>query len=347
MSAIENGDAQPTPQNIMQIDTSFWASKILLSAVRFELFTLLEENKKMTAKEIKESLNFNCMERHVYDYLDALTGFGFLTREGILESAHYSNSVDAAFFLDKGKQTYIGGLLEMFNNRIYHQWETLEDGLLTGLPQRGLKDLFNSLYESPDSMHEFVNAMSGFQMANFMNFVQTFDFSGYKTLVDVGGSSGLLSGMVAKQQPHMTCCTTFDLPPIKPIAEATIEKFNVGDRVKAASGDFFIDKFPAADVVVMGNILHDWDEETKLMLLKKAYDALPDGGAFVAIECVIDEDRKQNVFGLMMSLQMLMETGSGFDYTFDDFNNWAKIAGFKSTTILALAGPTSAAVAYK
>jgi hypothetical protein len=235
----------------------------------------------------------------------------------------------------------------MFNNRIYRQWETLEDGLLTGLPQRGFKDLFNSLYESPDSMHEFVNAMSGFQMANFMNFVQTFDFSGYKTLVDVGGSSGLLSVMVAKQQPHMTCCTTFDLPPIKPIAEATIEKFNVGDRVKAASGDFFVDKFPAADMVVMGNILHDWDEETKLMLMKKAYDALPDGGAFVAIECVIDEDRKQNVFGLMMSLQMLMETGSGFDYTFDDFNNWAKSAGFKSTMIFALAGPTSAAAAYK
>jgi hypothetical protein len=93
--------------------------------------------------------------------------------------------------------------------------------------------------------------------------------------------------------------------------------------------------------------LHDWDEETKLMLMKKAYDALPDGGSFVAIEGVIDDERKQNVFGLMMSLNMLIETGKGFDYTFADFNKWAKIAGFKSTSLLPLAGPTSAAIAYK
>jgi hypothetical protein len=97
----------------------------------------------------------------------------------------------------------------------------------------------------------------------------------------------------------------------------------------------------------MGNILHDWDEEKKLLLIKKAYDALPAGGAFVAIENVIDEQRKQNSFGLMMSLNMLIETGKGFDYTFSDFTSWAKAAGFKSTMIIPLTGPTSAAIAYK
>jgi hypothetical protein len=97
----------------------------------------------------------------------------------------------------------------------------------------------------------------------------------------------------------------------------------------------------------MGNILHDWDEENKLNLLRKAFEALPDGGAFAAIENVIDDERKQNVFGLMMSLNMLIETGSGFDYTFDDFNKWTRKVGFKSTVLLPLAGPASAAIAYK
>ncbi len=97
----------------------------------------------------------------------------------------------------------------------------------------------------------------------------------------------------------------------------------------------------------MGNILHDWDEETKIKLMQKAYDALPAGGVFIAIENVIDNDRKENVFGMMMSLNMLVETGDGFDYTFDDFSKWAKLVGFVSTSLLPLAGPSSAAIAYK
>jgi hypothetical protein len=145
---------------------------------------------------------------------------------------------------------------------------------------------------------------------------------------------------VAKNHPHMTC-TTVDLPPVESIAKETVERFQLSDRVKTKSGDFF------ADIVVMGNILHDWDEQQKLALMKKAFDALPAGGTFVAIDNVIDDYRKQNVFGLMMSLNMLSETGTGFDYTFGDFTGWAKSVGFKSTSTLPLAGPTSAAIAHK
>jgi hypothetical protein len=113
------------------------------------------------------------------------------------------------------------------------------------------------------------------------------------------------------------------------------------------SADFFKDPFPKADVVTMGNILHDWDEEKKLMLMRKAYEALPQGGAFVAIESIIDDDRKKNAFGMMMSLNMLIETGTGFDYTFADFNKWATATGFTSTSLVQLSGPSSAAIAYK
>jgi len=165
-------------------------------------------------------------------------------------------------------------------------------------------------------------------------------------LTDAGGASGLLSLMVAKYQPHMTC-TSFDLPQVEMIANDTIQHFQLADRVKTSNGDFFADPLPKADIVVMGNILHDWDEEKKLMLMKKAYETIPAGGAFVAIENIIDEDRKQNVFGLMMSLNMLIETGKGFDYTFSDFNKWANDVGFKSTSLISLAGPSSAAIAYK
>jgi hypothetical protein len=346
---MENNSAHPSPANIMQIGTGFWASKILLSAIKFQVFTKLANGKKMSAKEIKTSLSLNCTDRHFYDLLDALTVFGFLKREGLLETAVYTNSLDTDTFLDKNKPTYIGGILEMMNNRLYRFWGDLEEGLLTGLAQNEAKegqDFFGLIYQDPQKLREFVNAMSGIQMGNFMTFAQKFDFSKYKTLVDIGGSAGLLSLMVAKHQAHMYC-TTVDLPPVEPIAAETIQKFQLADRVKTASADFFADAFPPADVITMGNILHDWDEEKKLMLMKKAYEALPQGGAFIAIEGIIDNERKQNVFGMMMSLNMLIETGTGFDYTFDDFNKWAKAIGFKSTALLQLAGPSSAAIAYK
>ncbi len=266
------------PSHIMQIGTGFWASKILLSAVKFQIFTTLAEKKTMAANELKSHLGFSCTDRNVYDYLDALTTFGFLNRAGLLETAQYSNSADTDFFLDKKKPSYIGGMLEMMNNRLYGFWGNLEEGLLSGLAQNEAKNgenLFDAIYPDADKLKEFIHAMSGFQMGNFMALAQTFDFSKYSTLVDVGGSAGLLSLMVAKHQAHMNC-TTWDLPPVAPIADEVIQQSQLQDRVKTAGGDFFKDEFPKADIVTMGNILHDWDEETKLMLLKKAYDALPD-----------------------------------------------------------------------
>ena len=240
-------------------------------------------------------------------------------------------------------------MLEMMNNRLYQFWGNLDEGLKTGQPQNEAKhghNLFEEIYKSPEKLNGFINAMTGVQVGSFMAFAQQFDFTNYKTLTDAGGSGAMLSVMVAKHQPHMKCLSV-DLPPVTPIAQNNINHFDLSDKVKAATGDFFNEAIPTADVITMGNILHDWDEEQKITLMQNAYNALPAGGAFVAIENIIDDDRTQNVFGLLMSLNMLIETGSGFDYTFADFTKWAKQVGFKTTSLLRLAGPTSAAIAYK
>ena len=156
----------------------------------------------------------------------------------------------------------------------------------------------------------------------------------------------MLSIQVAKHNPQITC-TSFDLPPVEPIAREIIQNFNLSDKIKTATGDFFKDPFPKADIITMGMILHDWGEEKKYQLIKKAYDVLPDGGAFVAIENIIDSQRSQNVFGLTMSLNMLIETEEGFDFTLEDFSTWTKAVGFKTVDLLPLAGPASAAIAFK
>lgn len=341
---------QPSPEMIMKIGMGFWPSKVLLTAVHSGLFTLLAEKGSMSAPVIKAAWGLQCTDRHFYDFLDTLTALGFLNREGVWDTAVYANGKDTDVFLDKNKPSYIGGILEMANNRLYPFWGDLGEGLKTGKPQNEVKNgadhPFAELYKSPERLTEFVNAMGGIQMGNFMTFAQKFDFSRYKTLLDAGGSGAGLCIAVARHQSHMQC-TSLDLAQVEPIAKANVNKAGVSDRVKTASGDFFEGALPKADVVVMGNILHDWDEEKKVALMKQAYDALPDGGAFVAIENVIDDDRRQNVFGLLMSLNMLIETGRGFDYTFADFNRWATVAGFKRAELLPLTGPASAAIAYK
>ncbi len=340
----------PSPEMIMQIGTGFWPSKILLTAIDFGLFTHIAQKGSLSAKEIKSALSLQCTDRHLFDFLDVLSSFGFLNREGLLENAQYSNSVDTDTFLDKNKPSYIGGILEMMNNRLYGFWGNLGDALQTGKAQneaaKGERPVFEVLYENQDLLKQFVNAMTGVQMGNFMALAQQFDFSKYNTFLDAGGSAGVLSLLVAQHNPHMQC-TTFDLPPVEPIAKATIEKFQLANRVKAMSGDFFNQALPKSDIVAMGNILHDWNEENKIHLIQKAYDALPKGGAFIAIEAIIDNERIKNPFGMMMSLNMLIETSDGFDYTFDDFNKWTKQVGFTSTQLMPLAGPASAAIAYK
>jgi len=238
----------------------------------------------------------------------------------------------------------------MANNRLYPFWNYLEEGLRTGTPQNeirsGRKSLFEEIYTSIDKTREFVNAMGGIQTGNFIKFAKEFDFSGYKTLCDIGGAGALLSAHVAANNPHMKCIS-FDLPPVSPIALENVSKMGLATRVEVRSGDFFSEPFPKADIITMGNILHDWGTDDKMKLISKAYDALPERGAFIVLENIIDDERRENAFGLMMSLNMLIETSEGYDFTAADFNEWASEAGFRRTSVMSLTGPSSAVIAIK
>ena len=335
------------PSKIMQIGMGFWASKTLLTAVNMDLFTFLAKGPK-SGKEIQEQLNLH--DRSLYDFLDTLVALGFLSRQGLKENATYSNAEDADLFLDKNKRSYIGGILEMSNNRLYPFWNHLEEALKTGAPQNESKNggasMFDAIYADENVLKEFLHAMGGVQAGNFDFFAKNFDFSTFKTHCDVGGSGGNLSIHIAKNNPHLISAT-FDLPPVEPIARGNIKELGLSDRISAKAGDFFTDDIPSADLITMGNILHDWGTNEKKMLIQKAYKALPDNGTLVVIENIIDNDRRKNAFGLMMSLNMLIETTEGFDYSMADFEVWAREAGFQHISIMPLTGPTSAIIARK
>jgi predicted O-methyltransferase YrrM len=331
----------------MEVGMAFWPSKVMLSAVELGVFSALGGGAK-TGEELRQELGLHT--RAVPDFFDTLVALRFLDRDGDGQAAAYRNTPETAMFLDRKSPQFMGGFLEMANARLYHHWGDLSEGLRTGQPQNELKhhgtSMFAELYSQPERLEQFMNAMAGISAGNFKAFAEKFDFSKYKTMCDVGGSTGQLSMFCARQHPQLTCISA-DLPEATRIAEKRIAAAGLGDRVSAQPIDFFADPLPKADVITMGMILHDWNLANKKMLIKKAYDALPPGGAYVVIENLIDDARRENAFGLMMSLNMLIEFGEAFDFTFADFKTWCTEAGFKAFDVIHLAGPASAGIAYK
>jgi hypothetical protein len=334
---------QLTPERIMQTGLAFWPSKTLLSAIEFGVFTELAQGPASFA-ELSGRLGLH--PRSALDFLDTLVALGFLTREG----DRYGNTPEADLFLDRKKPSYVGGILEMANHRLYPFWGHLSEALRTGLPQNELKSggagMFETLYAEPARLEQFLQAMTGISHGANIAIAKAFPWAGYQTFVDVGTAQGDLAAQIALANPHLRGMG-FDLPQVAPIFNEYVARVGVADRLTFQPGSFFTDPLPKADVVLMGHILHDWDLPTKQMLIAKAFDALPAGGALVVYEAIIDDDRSRNAFGLMMSLNMLIETPGGFDYTGADCAGWMKAAGFSSTRVEPLVGPDSMVVAVK
>lgn len=338
-------ETHPTPDSIMQIGTGFMASKTLLTATEMGLFTILGDG-PLTGDDLGDRLGLH--QRSRSDFFDALVSLGLLARAGDGPDATYSNTPDTAFFLDRNQPAYLGGFLEMANDRLYGFWGDLAEGLRTGGAQNEAKhggDLFGELYADAARLEQFLGAMQSIQMGNFMALLESVDFSDVSTVCDMGGANGTFSALAVARHPHLRAISV-DLAPVTPIAERHMAAMGAGDVVEVRTGDFFVDDFPRADLFVMGNVLHDWDEDQKRSLIQKARKSLNPGGRLIAIENVIDDARRVNAFGLLLSLNMLIETPGGFDYTGAQFDGWCLGAGFERTEIVPLAGPSSAAIAY-
>ena len=332
----------PSPDHILQTGLAFWASKTLLSAVEMEVFTELARR-----PESLESLTgrLGLHPRSSRDFLDALVALGFLERT----DGHYSNTQSSDLFLDKHKPSYIGGILEMANKRLYGHWTRLTTALRTGEQQNeatGEEEPFAAIYADPTRLKGFLRAMTGISRGANMAIASRFPWDKYKTAADCGTAQGDLMVQVALKNPHLTGIG-FDLPEVAPIFEEYVEHNGLSSRVSFQPGSFFTDPLPKVDVIMMGHILHDWDLEEKKMLIRKAYEAIPEGGAFIAYDAVIDDDRSKNAFGLLMSLNMLIETPGGFDFTGADCVGWMKEAGFREACVEHLVGPDSMVVGIK
>ena len=332
----------PPTERLFEIGSAYRQSKILLSAVELGVFSELAAG-PLDARDLARRIQVH--DRPARDFFDALVATGLLNRD---DEGRYRNTEESDFYLDRAKPTYLGASFDQYNRREYALWGCLTQSLQTGNPAAEThgQDHFGSLYNDAARFRTFVTAMTSGSLLAAQGIARQFPWENYQTLCDVGTAQGCLPVQVALTHPHVHAIG-FDLPMLRCAFEEYAFERNVADRVSFAGGDFFKDSLPQADVVVLGRVLHNWDLETKKMLLDKAYRAIRTGGAIIVYDLLIDDDRRASAAGLLSSLNMFLWTAGGFGYTARDCTNWMRSAGFAKTTVRDLPGGNAMIIGEK
>jgi len=317
------GSTVPSPDRIVELGYAFRAAKAVLSAVELGVFTALAKGPCDLGPLRRE---IGIAERGARDFFDALVALGLLDRD---TEGRYRNAPESGHYLDAAKSTYIGGDLDHLNVRGYARWHSLTAALKSGAPQTddGADGYFQTLYSDKGSLESFTKGMTGGTKLAAPIIASEFPWRKYGTVIDVGTAQGCLPVQIANDHPHITG-GGFDLPAMQPCFERYVYQHGLSHRLRFYPGDFFHDALPRADVLVFGRVLHNWNLATKRMLLKKAYDALPAGGALIVYERLIDDKRRASASGLLASLNMLIMTAGGFDFTGAECSDWMREAGF-------------------
>jgi hypothetical protein len=331
-----------TPDRIVKLGLAFRAAKALLSAVELGVFTALAES-PLDLDTLTKRVGID--ERGARDFFDALVALGMLERD---ESGRYANTLETDLYLDRQKPTYIGGELDHFNTYVYPHWNLLTPALRTGKPQSGARATghYPALYADQAALETLVKGMTGGTLPVAKALAAKFNWQNYKTIIDVGTAQGCLPVQIAHAHPHISG-GGFDLPPVAPHFGNYVREHDLSHRLRFYAGDFLQDPLQSADVLVFGRVLHNWDIATKRMLLKKAYDALPAGGALIVYERLIDDKRRVNAAALLASVNMVIMTAGGFDFTGADCISWMREAGFRNMRVELLTSEYSMVVGTK
>jgi hypothetical protein len=327
---------------ILQLGNAFRQAKALLSAVELDVFTTLGAGPlDLAALRAKTGIH----ARGARDFFDTLVALGLLDRD---TEGRYANMPDADLYLVRGRPTYLGELLNHLNSQEYPRWNGLTGALKTGQAQRetGENASYLGLYQEEANLKSFAQAMTGGSFPVARALAARFPWPEHATLIDVGTAEGCVPVVIARAHPHIVG-GGFDLPAVSPLFEAHVREHALSDRLRFFPGDFLTDALPPADVLIMGRVLHNWDLPTKQMLLAKAYQAIRPGGALIVYERLIDDARRTCAVGLLASLNMLVMTAGGFDYSGADCMDWMLQAGFRDLRVESLTSDQSMVVGMK
>jgi precorrin-6B methylase 2 len=331
---------------LMEIASGFWAFKTLAAANELGLFTRLSGKKRLSSTELAKTLGI--AERPAEMLLTGCAALGLLKKSG----SRYGNSALAETYLVKGVPQYFGGFVEMLDKRLYTGWATLADAIRTNRPTTWDPDKQESLFDNADPalLTGFWEAMHSISTSTGRALAAALDWKKFKRILDVGGGSGAFDIELCRRHRHLQA-TVYDLPKVAAVAAANVARAGLRARVETVGGDFFNDAvYPAGhDAVLLSLIMHDWSEADNRRILRKCYEALPSGGAVIICELLVNEAKTGPLPAALMSLNMLIETAGGRNYTAGEYGQWLRELGFRRlrTVRFVAPGADGAVIAYK
>lgn len=325
-------------QSVMEVASGFWRARTLFSAVELGLFTLLKKQ-PLTEAGVRAELKLSAQASG--DFLDALVSLGLLVREG----ETYRNSPSAQHYLDRDSDTYVGGFLLFMGYSLYPAWSRLTELLKSGSRQEGV-DSFGEWYKDADQVRGFMDAMDSVSAPVTAELIQRPEWKEYASFVDLGGARGNLAACLVRRHPHLDGHVV-DLPALEPFFDERMTKLNVAGKVEFHGGDFRSDPLPTVDVAIFGHVLHDWDEASRVLLIKRAYEAIKPGGMLLIYEELLDDDRRGPARTLLMSLNMKLVRDGGAEYTAAQCREWLTDAGFTDVSVEQLTATERLVKAYR
>ncbi|WP_181763842.1 methyltransferase [Streptomyces albidus (ex Kaewkla and Franco 2022)] len=319
MHADKTAALSPAP--VLQLTMAFYGSQALVSAVELDVFTQLADE-PLPLEEAERALGID--PRGARDFLDALVALDLLDRD---ESGYRSSTV-ARRYLDRREPTYVGGYAMMAKHYLMPMWGKLTDAVRTGAPQVPTGGGFFDGYQDPNAARPFLGAMDAVNAQVSRELTELVDWERYTSFVDVGGARGNLAATLVNRYPDLGG-TVFDLPQIEPFFQEHVEALGVADRVGFRAGDFFDDPLPQADVHILGHILHYYGAKERRQILESVYESANPGGGIVVYDRMIDDERSERALSLLGSLNMLLTSDGGREYTLGECHDWLREAGFE------------------
>ncbi|HET7149230.1 MAG TPA: methyltransferase [Candidatus Nitrosopolaris sp.] len=361
MSPLESPLKSVTPSPIMQMATGFWVSKTLMAAVELSVFTKISayqnhnDSKSITLKEFQNIVGIE-ESRPAEAFTTALVSLGLLKLNKNNDGEKtFANSELSSMFLDKSKSTYIGDVIAMFDERLYKRWDKLAQALKTNKPvgeKQGedIESIFDKAKSNQEAeqLQKFTHAMHGVSIGQAMALTQNVDFSKHTKMMDIGGGSGIYAIQVVANSPNMSA-VVLDSKPVCQVADRYIRQYNLQDKVQTMTFDLFKDQFPSdCDVAFLSHVLHIFDRDKNITLLKKIYDSLPnENGIIIISEWLLNDEKSGPIPSALMGLTMIIENSGGRGYSYNEISQMLTEVDFKNIERRALIEPAEIVIGYK
>ncbi len=337
MTARNEPDKADVPPSVamLQMISGFWISRALYIVAKLGLADHLRDKHK-TADELAAATGTHAPS--LYRVLRALSSVGVFVED--------DKRGFALTPLSETLRTDVPGSLRAFTTvelgeEHYPAWGELLHSVKTGeiaFDHAFGMPVWKFFEQNPENAKTFNDAMTGLTLAVNDAVLSSYDFSSISKIIDVGGGHGSLIASILKANPQMKG-VLFDAPSVAEGAQSRIEVEGVADRCEVVAGDFFQSVPGGGDAYILKWIIHDWDDERSITILRNCHRAMTENGKLLLVEAVVPRGSEPH-FSKFIDLNMLVMTG-GRERTENEYRMLLEASGFKLTRIIPTESPMS------